>query len=454
MSTLTFGRRFTTDGVHPFNAVAWRHVDVEIVDPETEQTVFSQKAVEVPEFWSDQAAKVVASKYLRQKDGAKETSVRQLATRVATAITKAGVQQRIFRSNQDSEIFEAELLHLIIHQKMAFNSPVWFNVGIDEKPQSSACFIQSVEDNMESIMALAASESRLFKGGSGTGSNLSNIRSSWEKLSSGGEPSGPVSFMKGYDAFAGVMKSGGKTRRAAKLICLDVSHPDILEQKNGEPGFVQTKAHSEKVAQALIDAGFHTDFNKAGGAYDLVQFQNANHSVRVTDDFMQAVVADGPWNTRSVTTGEVVHTYKARELFNEIVKAAWESGDPGLQFDTAINDWHTCPQTARINASNPCQPGFAPVLTPKGIRTFDDVDVGSVIWSGTQWTSIKRKVSTGVKPVYRHHTTAGSFIGTNEHQVLSNGEHIEAQFAETIDTAVGGAEGGEFDPQTVVDGLG
>src|ERR1019366_6053023 len=217
---LTFVRCFTTEGQHPFDASSWRRVDVEIVDPETKQVVFSQKAVEIPEFWSGQAAKVVASKYLRQKDGAKETSVRQLASRVATAITKAGVDQNLFHSDEDAEVFEAELLHLIIHQKMAFNSPVWFNVGIDEKPQSSACFILSVEDDMESIMALAASESRLFKGGSGAGSNLSTIRSSWERLSSGGEPSGPVSFMKGYDAFAGVMKSGGKTRRAAKMVIL------------------------------------------------------------------------------------------------------------------------------------------------------------------------------------------------------------------------------------------
>jgi ribonucleotide reductase alpha subunit len=237
-----------------------------------------------------------------------------------------------------------------VHQKAAFNSPVWFNVGIEKHPQASACFINSVEDKMESILGLARTEGMLFKFGSGTGSNLSSIRSSREPLAGGGTASGPVSFMRGYDAFAGVIKSGGKTRRAAKMVILDAVHPDIVD-------FIHSKADEERKAWALIEAGYDGAFNVRGGAYDSVFFQNANHSVRVTDEFMKAVAEDDEWQTKYVLSGEPCEKHRARDLLKEMAEAAWQCGDPGVQFDTTVNDWHTCPNSARINASNPCVTG-------------------------------------------------------------------------------------------------
>jgi ribonucleoside-diphosphate reductase alpha chain len=293
------------------------------------------------------ATNVVVSKYFNGKLGTpnRETSVRQLIDRVARTIRKWGEKGGYFATLDDANIFYEELVHLLVNQKLAFNSPVWFNTGIEEKPQSSACFINSVEDRMESILELAKTEGMLFKWGSGTGSNLSTLRSSKEKLSSGGTASGPVSFMRGYDAFAGVIKSGGKTRRAAKMVILNADHPDIIE-------FINCKASEEKKAWALIDAGYDGSFN--GEAYNSIFFQNANHSVRVTDEFMRAAENDGAWQTRAVTTGEVMETCKARELMHQIAEAAWFCGDPGMQFDTTTNAWHTCPNSGRINASNPC----------------------------------------------------------------------------------------------------
>ncbi len=252
-----------------------------------------------------------------------------------------------FATADDLEAFSDELTHLLVHQKAAFNSPVWFNVGIEKHPQASACFINAVNDTMESILGLAKTEGMLFKFGSGTGSNLSGIRSSREPLAGGGTASGPVSFMRGYDAFAGVIKSGGKTRRAAKMVILNADHPDVGE-------FITSKADEERKAWALIDAGYDGSFNVKGGAYDSVFFQNANHSIRVTDEFMRAVVEDREWKTRFVLTGEPCETFRARDLMTKMSEAAWQCGDPGMQFDTTINDWHTCPNTARINASNPC----------------------------------------------------------------------------------------------------
>src|SRR5207249_5805329 len=252
-----------------------------------------------------------------------------------------------FATADDLASFSAELTHLLVSQKAAFNSPVWFNVGIEKHPQASACFINSVNDTMESILGLAKTEGMLFKFGSGTGSNLSSIRSSREPLAGGGTASGPVSFMRGYDAFAGVIKSGGKTRRAAKMVILNADHPDIEE-------FITSKAGEEKKAWALIEAGYDGAFNAPGGAYDSVQFQNANHSVRVTDEFMRSYEKDGQWQTHAVTDQRVMDTYKSRELMRKISESAWVCGDPGMQFDTTVNDWHPCPNTARINASNPC----------------------------------------------------------------------------------------------------
>ncbi|MEW5742817.1 MAG: vitamin B12-dependent ribonucleotide reductase [Myxococcota bacterium] len=343
---LSVPRFFTTPGVDPADEIAWELRSASITG-EDGKVVFEQKNIEVPKSWSMLATNVVASKYFRGTPGTpeRETSVRRLVGRVVDTLTRWGDQGGYFATPEDKHAFHAELTHLLLRQKVAFNSPVWFNVGVEEHPQCSACFINSVEDSMESILGLARTEGMLFKYGSGTGSNLSPIRSSKETLKGGGTASGPVSFMKGFDAFAGVIKSGGKTRRAAKMVILNADHPDILE-------FIRCKVVEEKKAHALIDAGYDPSFN--GEAYSSVFFQNSNNSVRVTDEFMKAVTEDRAWSTKAVLGGAIVETYRARDLFREISEAAWKCGDPGLQFDTTVNSWHTCANTARINASNPC----------------------------------------------------------------------------------------------------
>ncbi len=345
---LRFERRFTRPGVDPMSEIEWETRNALIVN-ERGETVFEQKNVEIPKPWSMTATNVVVSKYFRGNLGTpeRERSVRQLLSRVADTITGWGEEGGYFASTGDRDVFHDELMHLMLNQKMAFNSPVWFNVGVVEKPQCSACFINSVEDSMDSILELAKTEGMLFKWGSGTGSNLSKIRSSREKLRGGGTASGPVSFMKGYDAFAGVIKSGGKTRRAAKMVILDVKHPDVME-------FIRSKEVEEKKAWALIEAGYDGGFNVPGGAYDSVFYQNANHSVRVTDEFMDAVERDGDWSTRNVLDGEPADTYRARDVLRAVAEATHVCGDPGMQFDTTINRWHTCKNTDRIYASNPC----------------------------------------------------------------------------------------------------
>jgi ribonucleoside-diphosphate reductase alpha chain len=344
---LTFERRWTSPGVHPYDEVTWEYRTAGIAN-ESGKSVFEQKDVEVPDFWSQLATNVVVSKYFRGHLGTpeRETSVRQLIDRVVNTITAWAETQHYFATDDDLQTFKAELTHLILHQKMAFNSPVWFNVGIEQKPQCSACFINSVQDTMSSIMDLAKTEAMLFKFGSGAGSNLSTIRSSKEKMAGGGTASGPVSFMKGYDAFAGVVKSGGKTRRAAKMVILDADHPDVLE-------FIESKAHEEQKAWALIEAGYDPSFT--GEAYGSVFFQNANHSVRVTDAFMQAVIDDKEWTTHAVVEPhQPMDTYRARDIFHRMAEAAHLCGDPGIQYDTTINEWHTSANTDRIHASNPC----------------------------------------------------------------------------------------------------
>src|SRR3954453_9380678 len=344
---LTFERRWTRPGVHPYDEITWEYRTAGIAN-ESGKSVFEQKDVEVPDFWSQLATNVVVSKYFRGHLGTpeRETSVRQLIDRVVTSITAWAETQHYFATDEDLATFKAELTHLLVHQKMSFNSPVWFNVGIEQKPQCSACFINSVDDTMSSIMDLAKTEAMLFKFGSGAGSNLSTIRSSKEKMAGGGTASGPVSFMKGYDAFAGVVKSGGKTRRAAKMVILDAGHPDILE-------FVDSKAHEEQKAWALIEAGYDPSFT--GEAYGSVFFQNANHSVRVTDEFMQAVADDKDWTTHAVVAPhQVMDTYRARDIFRRMADAAHLCGDPGIQYDTTINEWPTSANTDRIHASNPC----------------------------------------------------------------------------------------------------
>ena len=343
---LHFPRRWTVPGIHPYDEIEWETRTAGIGN-EKGVSVFEQKDVEVPAFWSQLATNVVVSKYFRGHLNTpdRETSVRQLIDRVVNTIAGWAETQHYFATDEDLHAFQAELTHLLVHQKMSFNSPVWFNVGVEAKPQCSACFINSVQDTMSSIMDLAKTEAMLFKFGSGAGSNLSTIRSSREKMSGGGTASGPVSFMRGYDAFAGVVKSGGKTRRAAKMVILDIAHPDIED-------FITSKIKEEKKAWALIEMGYDASFT--GEAYGSIAFQNANHSVRVTDDYMRAVVADGDWTTKAVVNGHPMDTFRARKLFREMADAAWVCGDPGIQYDTTINDWNPVSNSARQHATNPC----------------------------------------------------------------------------------------------------
>ncbi len=343
---LVFDRLFTREGVSPYDAVEWER-RAALIANEKGQVIFSQDNVEVPKNWSQTATNIVVSKYFHGALGTpeRETSVRQLIARVANQIVRWGEQGGHFADDASRDAFRDELVHLLVEQKMSFNSPVWFNVGVLPKPQCSACFIQSVRDDMSSIMDLAKSEGLLFKWGSGTGTNFSALRSSHEGLSGGGTASGPVSFMRGFDSFAGVIKSGGKTRRAAKMVILNIDHPDVVE-------FIECKMREERKARLLIENGY--DHGIDGEAYGSVYYQNANHSVRVTDEFMQAVERDGEWWTRRVTDGEPAGRYSARELLHKMAESAWECGDPGMQFDTSVNRWHTSKASGRINASNPC----------------------------------------------------------------------------------------------------
>jgi len=371
---LAFTRHFTQAGVSPYEKLTWERRTASIIDSKG-NVIFEQKDVEVPKDWSMTATNIVASKYLHgQLDTPqRETGVRQLVSRVAETIRDWGLRDGYFRSAQDAEIFHDELVHLLLNQYAAFNSPVWFNVGLDRSepksdaqnwhwnpecnhvqfgvtgyryPQCSACFINSVQDSLDSILTLAKTEGMLFKWGSGTGTNLSSLRGSMEILSGGGHASGPLSFMKGFDAFAGVIKSGGKTRRAAKMVILNIDHPDIEQ-------FIECKQKEEAKAFALASVGYDAS-GPDSEAYSSIFFQNANNAIRVTDEFMQAVVEDKEFSTRSVRERKPVQSFKARELLNKISKATWECGDPGMQYDTTINRWHTCKNSARINASNPC----------------------------------------------------------------------------------------------------
>jgi len=342
---LAIERRFSSPGTHPFDQIEWEVRDAVIGNPES--PAFEQRGVEFPKSWSQNATNIVAQKYFRGQLGTekRESSVKQMIGRVAGTIAEWGRTGGYFASDEDAEAFEAELTSILLNQKAAFNSPVWFNVGFEERPQCSACFILSVEDNMDSILGWNTKEGKIFRGGSGSGINLSNIRGSMEQLAKGGTASGPVSFMRGADSWAGTIKSGGKTRRAAKMVVLNVDHPDIEH-------FIWCKADEEKKAEALRDAGF--DMSIDGEGFTSIQYQNANNSVRVTDDFMEAVEAGEDWRLTARTSGETVKTLDARELMNQIADAAWRCADPGVQYDTIINRWHTCPESGRINASNPC----------------------------------------------------------------------------------------------------
>jgi ribonucleoside-diphosphate reductase alpha chain len=343
---LPINRFFTKAGVHPFDAVEWELRDARI--GHGDRVAFEQKDVEFPKSWSQNATNIVAQKYFRGQLGSpeREHSVKQMIGRVAGTITGWGRSGHYFASEEDASAFNHELTHILLHQLAAFNSPVWFNVGFEEHPQCSACFILSVDDTMESILAWNTKEGNIFRGGSGSGINLSKIRGSMEPLAKGGTASGPVSFMRGADSWAGTIKSGGKTRRAAKMVVLDIDHPDIRE-------FIWCKAKEEDKAEALRDAGF--DMSIDGDGFFSIQYQNANNSVRVTDEFMRAVEEGADWHLTSRTTGEPVgEPVPARELMREIAEAAWRCADPGVQYDTTINHWHTSPNSGRINASNPC----------------------------------------------------------------------------------------------------
>ena len=371
---LTFRRFFTKPGVSPYDEIEWERRTAQITDAQG-NTIFEQKDVEVPKDWSMTATNIVASKYLHGTIGTpeRESGVRALVTRVAETIRDWGLAQGYFKTPEDGATFHDELAHILIRQYAAFNSPVWFNVGCDRiepdsdarnwhwnpaagrvefgvtgysTPQCSACFINSVQDSLDSILTLAKTEGMLFKWGSGTGTNLSPLRSSTEGLSGGGIASGPLSFMKGFDAFAGVIKSGGKTRRAAKMVILNIDHPDIID-------FIECKSKEEAKAHTLVAAGYDGS-SPDSEAYSSIFFQNANNSVRVTDDFMYAVLRDTDFSTKAVKDGRPMHTFKAKDLLYKISDATWRCGDPGMQFDTTVNRWHTSKNTSRINASNPC----------------------------------------------------------------------------------------------------
>src|SRR3954467_719257 len=347
---LVIERRFTTAGVHPYDELEWEKRDAVIGDPRAVGgPAFEQLGVEFPTSWSQNATNIVAQKYFRGQPGSpeRESSVKQMVSRVADRITEAGREGGYFATDEDADAFDAELTSILVNQKAAFNSPVWFNVGWKDpgSEQASACFILSVEDDMDSILSWNTKEGIIFKGGSGSGINLSKIRGSMEPLSKGGIASGPVSFMRGADSWAGAIKSGGGTRRAAKMVVLDVDHPDIEK-------FIWCKADEEKKAAALKAADF--DMRLDSDAFASVQFQNANNSVRVTDEFMEAVAKDEDWDLVARTDGTPIKTIKARDLMDQIAEAAWQCADPGVQYDTTINKWHTDPNTGPITASNPC----------------------------------------------------------------------------------------------------
>ncbi|HEY1830461.1 MAG TPA: LAGLIDADG family homing endonuclease [Acidimicrobiales bacterium] len=366
-SEIGIRRFFTTEGVHPYDEVTWERRDARITNYRDGAVAFEQLGVEVPETWSVNATNILAQKYFRGTLGAegREWSLKQVADRVADTVTTWGLADGYFVDAEEAQVFNHELKYLIIHQRAAFNSPVWFNIGVPGVPQQgSACFILSVEDTMDSILNWYTEEGVIFKGGSGAGVNLSRIRSSHEHLKGGGTASGPVSFMRGADASAGTIKSGGKTRRAAKMVILDADHPDVED-------FIWCKAIEERKARVLRDAGFDMDLD--GADSHSTQYQNANNSVRVTDEFMEAVIDGRDWNLLARTDGSVVRTLPARDLFRQIAHSAWECADPGLQYDTTINRWHTAPVTGRINGSNPCFPGSARVHTDKGLIPFSEL---------------------------------------------------------------------------------
>jgi ribonucleoside-diphosphate reductase alpha chain len=423
-----------------------KKVNVSLKDA-TGKVIFELNDVVAPISWSDDAVRIAAEKFFR-KGKNPETSVFQMVNRIVSYITAQALKQHYIEEDK-TKVFSKLLERLLLGQYFSFNSPVWFNVGIQEpSPRISACYIVGIEDTMESILDTGSLIGMIYKYGSGSGINYSPLRGKGEKLSGGGSSSGVLPFIKAHDTIGGSIKSGGKTRRAAHLAVLNVDHPDILD-------FINCKTLEEKKVKILIEGGLSSDFADENGAYASVAYQNANHSVRVTNDFMQAVKKDENWKLISPHTGKVVSTLKARKVFDKIAEAAWISGDPGLQFDTEINLWNTLKQEGRINGSNPCQPAEAPLLTPNGIVTIGDIAIGDTIWSGKEWTKVVNKVSTGIKEVYKYRTTSGFFIGTKNHKIFESGKRQEVGLAQGIDIAIGhkNLENISYDSQTVMDGL-
>ncbi|MGD9209730.1 MAG: LAGLIDADG family homing endonuclease [Desulfobacteraceae bacterium] len=427
---------------NPYDLVEWSTRDV-ILKDHTGKIIFEQKNVEAPQDWSDQAVCVTVQKYFYGKLGTpqRETSIRQLIQRVVNTIRHWALDQGYFANQKVADAFCNDLIYLLLTQQGSFNSPIWFNLGIKERTaQVSACFITSVQDNMESITDLQVKESAIFKGGSGSGVNLSAIRGSMEYLSNGGIASGPVSFMKGYDAWAGTIKSGGATRRAAAMRILNDNHPDIME-------FVQCKLHEERIAQLLIEGGVSANFDDSQGAYAKIQFQNANHSVRITDDFMQELIyaleypdKETLWPLKAITTSKIIQQIPILALWKAICDSAWACGEPGLQFDDTINDWHTCPAHGRQKASNPCLHGDSLIMTPTGLKKIKDyVGLNKIMLAKDGKFRPVDIWENGVRSVYKVTLSNGFYIlVTEDHPLCSNGEYIEAKnlMCRSIDTLI------------------
>ncbi len=468
-------RVFTKEGVDPFSEIEWELRDVIIKNDTTGKVVFEAKGLEFPKSWSQTASQIVAEKYFRhveQPDGTKvrETSVKQMINRVVNTIVwwgtlsgyfgDSGFKQK-FKLNDTTaeatglnfEIFRDELKYMLVNQMFAFNSPVWFNIGTTldgfGKEQASACFLGDIEDSMESILENAKIEGMVYKGGSGYGVNYSKLRGSMESLSNGGVSSGPVPFMIKDDMNASAIKSAGNTRRAAKMVILDIDHPDLIE-------FIKSKGIVEKASKALVAAGFAQDFRDRWGASAIVPLQNGNQSVMISDKFMEAVERNGDWDLTARVGGSVTSTHKARELWDLLIQAAWDCADPGVIFADTVNNTHQTPNTAKVTTANPCRFNSSMILTPYGIREFKDIEIGSVIWQGERWTKVTAKWPTGTKPVFKYKTTAGSFTSTDNHHVFQDGERVEIKDAERLDTVQGPiplVSKTELDPQDIMDGL-
>ena len=409
------------------------------------KTIF-EKEVIFPDFYNENSINIISNKYLCNSAKKQETKLTDMIDRVSERIAEWGKKDEYFKTDKEYEEFLYNLKYYQIHQYFAFNSPVYFNVGLNDKEQCSACFILSVDDSMESITDLAKTESIIFKNGSGAGSNLSKLRGSNEKVHGGGTASGPVSFLKSHDCQAGIIKSGGTLRRSAKLSCLDIDHPDIKK-------FITCKDKEELKMKILMEAGIEPE--EGYEMSDEVFLQNTNLSVRITDDFIKAVKENDNWYTINRLDGSIANTYKAQDLLMLIAEQAWKTGDPGVQFHDIINKMNPVPSHGSIDASNPCQPDFATVLTPEGIKQFKDIDIGSVIWSGHNWTTVINKQMTGIKPVYRYSTTRGHFIGTENHNIFCNGKKIPVNETDSIDTCLGGLKLSSMiiNPKDVINGL-